>query len=114
MKDDLEVKYVEFENIITGNLSHLKFMFVYKKYLINCVYAPNEDFNNDDTKRIFKDVFNDSYFQDYNHIMYVGDFNVALNHELDTSRYLHIYNPQFRQYIKGRMATNKIIDIWPE
>ena len=53
----------------------------------------------------------DSYFHDYNHIMYTGDYNVALNHELDTSRYLHVNNPQSRQYIKSGMSTNELIDI---
>ena len=69
MKDDLEVEYVEFKNVLTGNLSRLKFAFMDEKYLINCIYATNNDFSNDDTKKFFKDVFDNSYFHEYKHMM---------------------------------------------
>ena len=61
-----------------------------------------------------KDVFDDSYLHEYNHVMYAGDFNIALNHELDTSDYLDVNNPQSRQHIKSRIATNELIDIGQE
>ena len=66
-RDDLEVDDVEFENIITFNLSRHEFTFM-------DVYALNEDLSNDDTKRFFIEVFDDFYYQDYHHIMYTGDF----------------------------------------
>ena len=111
IKDDLGVDDVVFKNIITGNLSHLNFKLMDERYLINFIYAPNEDLSNDDTKMFFKVCFDNSYFHKYNHVLYAGNFNVALNHKLDTSGYFHIKNQQSRQYIKSRMATNELIAI---
>ena len=36
----------------------------------------------------------------------------ALDHEADTAGYLHTNNPTARKYIKSRMVTNKLLDIW--
>ena len=54
------------------------------KYFELC-YAPNDDMKEQDRKKqFFKHVFNDIEYQKYNHIMYAGDINKALNHNMET------------------------------
>ena len=43
----------------------------------------------------------------YTHKITLGDFNVALCHTYDTSGYLHVNNPNSRDYL-----TRNIVDIW--
>ena len=43
IKDGVELKNLEWQNIIQGNLSKLTFTFKHKKYAVNCLYAPNKD-----------------------------------------------------------------------
>ena len=49
---------------------------------------------------------------DYN--ILCGDFNVALNPELDTSNYRHINNPKARQAILDIMSENDLSDVYRE
>ena len=56
--------------------------------------------------RFWEEDFDDSDYHKYDHMLHSGDFNVSLNHEIDNSGYLHIKNPQLRQYINSRIATN--------
>ena len=44
--------------------------------------------------------------------MYAGDFNVPLDHDLDTSGYLHTNNNESRRFMKSRIVTNDLADIW--
>ena len=57
-------------------------------------------------------VFDDNEYCNYDHIIYAGDYNVPLDHEADIVGYLHVNNHIARKYIKGRMVTNELLDIW--
>ena len=99
-----------------GNFSRLTFKHNKLKYLVKCLYAPNKDLitgdmNNENTI-FFKSIFDDSNNMEYGHCVMAGDYNVALKHEIDTNGYLHINNPSSRQYMKMRIATNDLTDIW--
>ena len=48
----------------------------------------------------------------YSHRITIGDYNVALNHDLDTSGYLHINNPNTREYVTRQANLINLIDIW--
>ena len=48
------------------------------------------------------------------HIIYAVDYNLALNHEMNTCGYLHVNKPHSRKYIKGHIATNELTYIWRE
>ena len=76
---------------------------------MNLCYAPNED---KESRAFLESVFQDSDYDSFQHIIYAGDWNVPLNHELDTSGYLHTYNNEAGKYIKSRMVTNKLADVW--
>ena len=60
----------------------------------------------------FKIVFDDSMDLDYNIKITMGDFNVAPNHKMDTSGYLHINNPNSRQFLDKMIPLNMMTDVF--
>ena len=57
------------------------------------LYAPNKDSTDDNESALFfQSIFDDTMDNNYEHVITSGDYNVALNHELDTSGYLHVNN----------------------
>ena len=76
---------------------------------MNIIYFPNED---KDTRTFLESVFQYNDYDSFNHIMYAGDWNIPLNHELDTSGYLHTNNNESNRYIKSRIVTNDLVDVW--
>ena len=115
IRDNLEISNVQWQNIIKEHFSRLTFEHNKLKYLVKCLYAPNKDMivdiNNENTI-FFKSIFDDSNDMEYDHCVMTGDYNVALKHEIDTNGYLHINNPYSRQYMKMRIATSDLTDIW--
>ena len=62
-------------------------------YLVNCVYASNEDIHHAQSRQLFEDMFDDAKYHEYNHVIYADDYNIAHNPKDDTCRYLLINNP---------------------
>ena len=60
----------------------------------------------------FKEFINDRMYNKYDHILYLKDFNVTLNHDLDTTGYLHVTNSRNREYVKSRMAIDELVNAW--
>ena len=58
----------------------------------------NNDPENESTT-FFKKVFDDTNKDQFTHKVIFGDYNVALNHTIDTLGYLHINNPNSRDYL---------------
>ena len=52
-----------------------------------------------ETNTFFKEVFDYSNEDKLTHKVTVGDLNVALNHTNDTLGYLHVNNPNSRDYL---------------
>ena len=100
IKNDTPISNIKWENIIPGNFSKLSFKANDQTVLVKCIYAPNEDSNpnddNNDSTEFFRTVMDDTGDEEYNHRIMVGDYNVALKHEKDTSGYLHVNNPNTR------------------
>ena len=65
-------------------------------------------------RQFYKDAFNNKLYDEYKHIVYLGDFIVALNNELNTSGYLHNNNLRTREYMKSRITTNELGNVWRE
>ena len=76
---------------------------------MNLIYSPNED---KDARAFLGSVFQDEDYDTFDHIMYAGDCNVPLDHDLDTSGYLHTKNNESHRYIKSRIVTNDLADVW--
>ena len=98
IKDYVDISDMKFTNIIVGNFSKLEFTLKNERYLLNHIYSSNDD---KEVKVFYEVVFQDDDYNNYKHILYAGDFNVPLNHDLNTSRYLHINNNKLRRYIKS-------------
>ena len=71
---------------------------------------PNDD-NNESTKflKIFMDDTNE---EKYDYRLITGDFNVAMKHNLDTLGYLHINNPNSRDFLTRQANLSNLVDIW--
>ena len=93
-----------------GNLLALLFEYEGRRILLRGVYGPNED------SPLFyeNDVFGliDTWEPDFS--IFVGDFNVTLNPDLDNKNYARDNNPQARQVIKDKIDEYELVDIWRE
>ena len=114
IKDGVELENLEWKNIIQGNISKLTFTIKHEKCPVNCIYAPNKDFSeNNESETFFRAVFDDLQDNNIQHTINVGDYNVAPEHNIDTAGNLHINNPVSQKYIMSQMMTNELTDIWP-
>ena len=71
------------------------------------IYAPN----NDDPK-FFDEVFNEIKAMDCVQVMVCGDFNVAMNSDLDHNCRSNTTKPRSIEIIKSYMEEDDMIDIW--
>ena len=87
----------------TGNFSKLSFKGKDQTVLIRCLYAPNDDSNpnddNNNSTKFFKQVMDDTGEENHAHRMITGDYNVAPKPDIDTSGYLHVNNPNTREFL---------------
>ena len=116
VKDNTPITDIGWENVIPGNYSRFTFKAEGQQILIKCVYAPNEDSNPNDNEnessKFYKIVLDDKDEEIYDHKIITGDFNVALEHDLDTNGYLHVNNPNTRELIKRQCKLSNLIDVW--
>ena len=116
IKDNSPITDIGWENIIPGYFSRLTFKSEGHSVLIKCIYAPNEDSNPNDIKNesslFFNTVLDDTNDDMYDHRLIAGDFNIALDHNLDTSGYLHINNPNSRELLIRHANLSNLVDIW--
>ena len=93
IKDTLYKTEVKWHNAIKVNFSKLSFVHGGQRYLIKCLYAPNKDSteidNENESTKFFKEVFDYEYDEDFQNCILAGDYNVALEHDKDTSGYLN-------------------------
>ena len=84
--------------------------------LVKCIYAPNKDRNNtspeNESNTFFKKVFDDSNEEHFTHKIIVDDYNVAVNHDIDTLGNLRINNPNSRDYPTRKSGLCNMVDIW--
>ena len=116
IKNETPISDIAWENIIPGNFSKLSFWAENQTVLIKCVYAPNEDSNpnddNNDSTKFFKTVLDNTDEERYNHRIIVGEYNVAIRHNEDTSGYLHVNNPNTREFLTRQANLSNLVDIW--
>ena len=107
---------IDFQNIIKGNFSKLTFNVKNESVQVKCIYAPNNDINlsgrENESRVFFQKVFDDTNENKYTHKITLGDFNIALNHMYNTSGYLHINNPNSRDYPTRKIEQCNLTDIW--
>ena len=82
-------------------------LFQAKKITLVNIYGPNED------KPNFYDNLQQSVIEFNNeHIIYCGDWNLVLDHSLDTENYRNINNPRARENVLKLIEENEYIDVW--
>ena len=86
-----------------------------QKILIKCIYAPNQDITTSDkdnySNTFFKTVFDNSFDLEYDIKIIVGDYNVAPDHNMDTSEYLQINYPNSRRFLDRVILLNMMTDV---
>ena len=70
--------------------------------------SESENFSN----KFFKMIFDDSLDLDYDVSIMVGDFNVAPDHNKDTSGYFHVNNPNTRHFMDKMKSLNMMTDVY--
>ena len=114
--DNTPIPDIGWENIIPGNFSKMTFKSEGQSVLIKCIYAPNEDSNpnddNNDSSKFYKEVLDDTDEERFDHRLIAGDYNVAIDHKLDTSGYLHVNNPNTRELLTRQANMSNLVDIW--
>ena len=55
---------------------------------------------------------NDADEERFNHRIIAGDYNVAIRHNEDTSGYLHVDNPNTRDFLTRQASRSNLVDIW--
>ena len=85
MKDEVQIKKVKMENVISGSLSRLSFSMEGEQHFQNCLYAPNEDMKKTAPGAQVSEEFFNKIYSDIDHILYLRDYKVELNHDLDIS-----------------------------
>ena len=117
-RDALPAKNIVMENKLKGDFSRLSLEWGSSKILIKCCYAPNDDCpaidseNENNSSRFFREVFDDSNDDGYDVIMMAGDFNVAPDPNKDTLGYLHVNNPNSRNFIERMKALCMLTDVF--
>ena len=109
IRNDTPITDIEWENVIPGNFSKLSFKANKDIFLIN---AYTHLIKTVTQMTIKTKVMDDTGEEEYNHRIITGDYNVALNHNLDTSGYLHVNNPNTREYLLRQANLSNLIDIW--
>ena len=93
-----------------GNLLSLLLKYDEQTILLTAIYGPNED----DCLFYREQVFNLANEWSPDHTVYVGDWNLVLDQNLDTKNYLHENNVLARNEVKSKMEYYSLIDVWHE
>ena len=107
--NNFEFKIKSVKRDDNGNLIIISFSAMEKDFLLVNVYGPNKDDPNFyvNLKEIIKNYNN-------NNIIAVGDWNVAMDPNIDCDNYIHINNPKAREEIEKMTRDLGLADIWRE
>ncbi|KAJ8043548.1 LINE-1 retrotransposable element ORF2 protein [Holothuria leucospilota] len=102
---DYEVEKIVKDN--EGNYIVLSLKTYDCKLTLISLYGPNND--NPSFYQKLQDLVSDF---DNTHCIIVGDWNLSLNQNLDTSNYLHENNPRSKKVVLEFLNNEKLIDVW--
>lgn len=91
-----------------GNIMAILIEYDEKKILLEGLYGPNIDSPDFYESQVFRKI--EEWEPSFS--IFVGDWNVALNKNLDTKNYLQDNNPNRRQVIKDKMQEHNLVDIF--
>ena len=93
-----------------GNLLAILMEYENRKILLEGIYGPNEDCPQFYENEAFKHIEN--WQPDYS--IFLGDFNVTINPNLDNKNYVGNNNPLARRSLKDKMEEFELLDVWRE
>ena len=109
-KKNIFVDVFDQNSDVSLNILSLLLSFDTKTILLSAIYGPNED-NPDFYKyKVFNTI--DRWTPDF--VIYAGDWNLVMDHALDTKNYLHENNPRSKAEVKKNMSQYSLIDVWRE
>ena len=110
VKKNLPIKILDKFNDQNGNILGLLIEYEGKRILLEGLYGPNGD------SPLFyeNEVFGKIEVWNPHHSIFVGDWNLVMEQNIDTLNYQTINNPLARGEIIRKMAENNLIDIFRE
>ena len=105
---DLPAKILYSFNDTGGNIAAVLIEIEGKRVLIEGIYGPNQDVPSFYADEVFKRLttWNPSF------AVYVGDWNLALNPQMDTLNYQQVNNPKARDELLEKMEENDLFDVF--
>ena len=108
IRKNLPIKILDNFSDINGNICAILVEIEGKTVLIEGIYGPNNDnpdfYKNEVFKRI--DTWNPSY------AIYVGDWNIVMNQDMDSKDYHNLNNPRARQELVNKTNELDLVDIF--
>ena len=110
IKKDLPVKILDKFNDENGNILGILLEYESRKILLEGLYGPNGD-----APMFYEnEAFSKIEFWDPHHSIFVGDWNLVMNQNIDTLNYQTVNNPFAKREIIKKMAEHNLIDIFRE
>ena len=106
-KKDVAIQVKKIKTDRSGNLLQMLLNFDMQDVLLNVLYGPNHD---DIT--FYDDVFSLEDSWQFDHSIYVGDWNLVMDFQKDTLNYQNVNNPNARNKVLGKMEQFGLVDIW--
>ena len=110
LKKNNPAKIIDSFSDTDGNLLAISLLYEEKKILLEVLYGPNQDTPNFYSEIVFKQI--QAWNPDFS--IFAGDYNVVLDHALDTKNYQHENNPFAREALKNQIHQYNLVDIWRE
>ena len=104
---NFEYRITKINKLNNGDILEIDFVTNDLNIKLIVIYAPNKD------NPIFFETISDLIKiseQDYNIIC--GDFNIALNQELDTYNYKNINNPKAQKVLRSILTDHEMVDLY--
>ena len=78
-----------------------------KSFLMVTLYGPN-----DDRPQFYQELLRDIVEFDLSSMILCGDWNLVMDQEKDTERYLHTNNPNAKRAVESMIADLSLCDVW--
>ena len=108
IKNNLPIKILDTYKDTNGNVLCILVEYENKRIIIEGIYGPNGD-----SPRFFEtETFSKIEIWNPHHSIFVGDYNLVLEQNLDTMNYQHINNPLARAELVKKMSEHNLLDIF--